>query len=294
MHTCSQHSQVPAQFHCDTCGRYLCTECTEQSHALFICRHCGERAMPIGAPETQTPVQREKKQAHLRPYSLTDALTYPFRDAGGIFTLVGVVVLLLISSIADVCLFGFAIRVVLSLALAGLQFKIARTTMNGDYDVPHWTDWDFGELFLDWLAWMGVLVLQWGLVLAVVWEAGLFTIILSEPSPILWLAIAIAGWVGTALSIMGLGAAANYSRWHVVAIPHHVIAYKRCGGDAVAVTNLVYAAGAAIPIANLLAAPLPLVGTLFNITLGAYWALVLPHLSGLLFGRNEEDMDAIY
>ena len=41
-------------------------------------------------------------------------------------------------------------------------------------------------------------------------------------------------------------------------------------------------------------AALPLAGTVFGIAFGAYWTLVLPHLCGLLFGRNAEDMDAVY
>ncbi len=294
MRTCSQHSQVPAQFHCEGCNRDLCSQCIEESHALFICRLCGERAVAVGARPEQTPTQRRRAAATSRPYSLKEALTYPFRDTSGRFTLIGLVLLLFVAALAGACLVGTAIRIVLTLAIAGLQFKIVRTTMNGDYEVPNWTDWEIGELFLDWLAWMGVVALQWGLVVLVAWDYGLFRLILSEPSLLFWMMIALCGWLGTALSLMGLGAAANYGRWHVVAIPHHLLAFKRSGGDAVAITNLVFAAGALIPIAQMLVSPLPLVGTLFGTAAAAYWTLVLPHLCGLLFGRHDEDMDAIY
>jgi hypothetical protein len=175
-----------------------------------------------------------------------------------------------------------------------MQFKIVRKTMDGDYEVPYWTDWDFGELLADWLAWLAVFVWQWGLAVLVAWDYGLLNVFLSEPSLIFWLTIVLSVWVGTALAVMAMGAAANYGRWNVFAVPQHVVAYRRAGGDAVATTNVIFGLGAVIPVAQAMASAVPLAGTILGIAFGAYWSLVLPHLCGLLFGRNAEDMDAVY
>ena len=294
MQPCVRHSEVRAQFHCDACKRYLCAQCAEESHALFICAFCGERALPLGGGAEQTPTQRRQAAQVAKPYSFKDALTYPIRDSAGYFTMVGMVIILALAALAGACFTGIIFRAILSLAIAGMQFKIVRKTMDGDYGVPYWTDWDYGELLLDWLAWMVVGALQWGLIVLVALDRGLFDILFSEPSLLFWLVVAGCGWVGTALALMAMGAAANYGRWNVFALPHHVVAFKRAAGDAVATTNLVFGLTALVPIVKLLVSPLPLVGTILGIAIGAYWTLVLPHLCGLLFGRNAEDMDAVY
>jgi len=294
VYPCARHSEVPAAFHCDGCGRYLCPRCAEESHALFLCGVCGERALPLGAEAEQTPTRRKRKATVSRPYTYKDALSYPLRDTAGRVTLAGLVGLLTLAAFTRGCFFGLAIQIILTLAIAGMQFKVARKTMDGDYEVPYWTDWEFGELLLDWFAWLAVMVLQWGLIVAVALDYGLTSVLLEEPNLLFWLLVALCGWVGTALSLMGMGAAANYGRWHVFALPHHFVAFRRAAGDAVATTNLVYGGAAVIPVVQVLVSPIPLVGTIFGIALGAYWSLVLPHLCGLLFGRNAEDMDAVY
>jgi len=294
MNPCARHSEVPAQFHCDSCSRYLCPQCAPESHALFICAICGERALPLGASAEQTPTQRKQAVELARPYTLKDALTYPIRDTAGRFTLAGMVVLLALAAIAGTCFTGFIIQIILSLAIAGMQFKIARKTMDGDYEVPYWTDWDYQELFLDWLTWMAVIVMQWGLVIVVALDYGILNVLMSEPSLLFWLVMALCGWLGTALALMAMGAAANYGRWHVFGLPHHFVAFKRAGGDAVAITNLVFGLTALIPVVQIVVSPIPLAGTILGVALGSYWTLVLPHLCGLLFGRNAEDMDAVY
>ena len=81
---CSTHADQIASHQCDGCQQALCVQCFSQSHALLLCSHCGERALPIaGAGASTVHEQRQQSQvAEGLDYRLRDAWLYPFRGSG--------------------------------------------------------------------------------------------------------------------------------------------------------------------------------------------------------------------
>ncbi|MEJ2085409.1 MAG: B-box zinc finger protein, partial [Acidobacteriota bacterium] len=82
-HTCERHPETTASFQCDGCGKYLCSECAEEGHRLFFCALCGERALPLEAEAPATTPEHKRVGKRDAPYSLQEALLYPFRGLGG-------------------------------------------------------------------------------------------------------------------------------------------------------------------------------------------------------------------
>src|SRR3972149_4017283 len=79
---CGNHVSNEAAFRCDGCGRLLCAECVTEGHRLLFCKLCGERALPLEAEAPATVPERQRAAKIEAPYSLADALRYPFRGLG--------------------------------------------------------------------------------------------------------------------------------------------------------------------------------------------------------------------
>lgn len=295
---CAQHPETPAGFKCDSCERLLCSECTKEGHALFFCQVCGERAVPIGEAPASTPKEVKRQVTLTQPYSFQEALAYPFRGMGLFVTLGAPFVLLFVEFIGN---FGIGCMALIFFLmfwamLVGLQFKIVRSTADGDNELPDWPDFmDFGERFLDLLAYVMIFLLTVapvGIYLAIFGFSQLLTM---DPSLLFWMGFACCLWVGTALGVMAYGAAGIYDRIDVVRLPNHFVAFRAMGAEAVRVTNLIFGLQVAtFVIRAVLKGVSPILGSVVSGLIFLYLFLVGPHLMGLLFRRNRETAEEIY
>lgn len=296
---CAQHPGVPALYECDGCKRNLCSDCISSGHALLFCKVCGERALPLeGAPARAGGSTQEVKRlaALRRPYSLGQAFAYPFRGLG---------IFLFVAALA--CKGGLEIlvrygtgcyRFVLALGfwslMIGLQFKIVRSTANGENELPDWPDYfSWGERFHDILVYLILMLWQFGpaALYAYLFRAQIFT---TEPSLPFWIGFAPLVWVGIATGTLALGSVGKFMPDNVLRIDRHVLAFRACGRDAVTFTNLLFGLGAAVWLTRLGLAQVPIAGTIVAGILGTYWLFVSAHLSGLLFRRHFEAVAEIY
>ena len=294
MPNCAQHPDLPAVYSCDGCGQLLCGECIEESHALLLCRLCGERALPLDEEGPASTRELREERVLTAPYSFQDALFYPFRGTGIYLFVVTLMCFFACWVLSFFCLGGLA-YVVLWLLIAGLQFKIVRSTAAGDNQLPDWPDFtDLGGLVADLLTWLAINVLQFmPAVFYLFGRAGADT--LERPDPLIALAIAALGWVGTAVALMGFGAAGNYRRMNVLGFPQHFLAYMGSVPDSVHITN--YAFGlfvATTLLQTFFEGSLPILGTILSAVVGLYWIFMMPHLGGLIFRRHNKLMDRIY
>lgn len=317
MSTCAQHTDVPASYRCDGCGKTLCEECVEQSHALFMCRLCGELALPLGAagpgsapgePASRAPSSRPLTPRILRErrrreasYSLQEALLYPFRGTG-LYLYIGTVLILgvlwavgLVAGCASLIL-----RAGLWGLIVGLQFKIVRSTAEGDNEIPDWPDFtDIGTMIRDFATWIAIHSLQimammvYGAILGASLLGGLFGA--GEPKLFTWLVFAAFWWVAIAYTLMAFGAAGNYTRVHALFVHQHIPCFLACGADAVKITNLAFGFGAVVLVLRTaFESSVPLLGGVLSSLLGMYWVFLVPHLAGLLFRRHYDAMEARY
>jgi hypothetical protein len=296
--TCVQHPDVPALYGCDGCGKRLCGDCIEESHALFLCRLCGERALPLQEDRPASVKELAKERKLTGPYSLKDALSYPFRGTGlSLFlaVLFCTMVIWVLRILIFTGLVAGLLNFVLWLMIVGLQFKIVRSTSDGDDELPDWPDFfDFGSLIQDVATWLVI----YGVVIVAVAYYAAAGLIGSygnlEPRFDFWLGFAVVLWLGTAFAVMAYGAAGTYSRIRVLFVHRHVQGFLAAGADAVHVTNLAFGLGAAIFMIQPVLARVPLLGSALASVVGTYWVFLLPHLAGLVFRRHNKRMDQLY
>src|SRR5215203_7528349 len=145
---CAQHPGVDAAFRCEGCEKLLCQDCIKKGHALLFCSACGERAMPLEAGQPATVREVTRRQAISKPYSFQEALFYPFRGVGLYMFLATLVSLGFVSFLLQYS--GGCYSIVLAVGLwslmIGLQFKIVRSTAEGENQLPDWPEYmDWGE-----------------------------------------------------------------------------------------------------------------------------------------------------
>ncbi|MCH9651018.1 MAG: B-box zinc finger protein [Deltaproteobacteria bacterium] len=299
---CSEHPDAKAPFRCESCQRLLCDACIDEGHALQLCSHCGERALPVsGAPPTSLREQR-KQQVLDRPYSLKEAFLYPFRGLGAYVF----VAALLSFGLANFVLM-YSIFFILTLVfyifflafMASFQFKIVRTSADGDDELPDWPDFsDLWERLSDLLAVVAIWLLRYSLVFVLVLAVGLERLleVAMRPHQIwFWAALAICLWLGSALSVMAKGAAGTYDRIDLIQLHLHYKGFRGAGADAVTTTNLVFGVEALLLILSaVLSQGIPVLGSLIAGVLSVYWFLTGPHLIGVLFRRHRRLMDDLY
>ncbi len=292
--TCVEHPDAAALYLCDGCEKHLCEECIEESYALFLCRLCGERAMPLHAEQPASVKELKKRRAVDKPYSLKEALAYPFRGSGVYMfaaTLIASGILYVVTFMPG-CL-GLALRVGFWGLIVGLQFRIVRSTAEGENELPDWPDYtDVGKMFWDVLTWN---IIHFVIVAGVVWfmisgalQGGF------KPRIDFSIAIALVLWLSAAFMVMAYGAVGNYRRLKVFEVHNHVRGYLAAGADAVKITNLVFGLGILAFLLQGFLEAIPFAGAALSSIVGVYWLFMVPHLAGLLFRRNIDTMEKLY
>ncbi len=294
MANCVQHPEVVAPYYCDGCRQLLCGECIEESHALLLCRLCGERALPLDQEGPTSSRQLHQERVLSAPYSFQEALFYPFRGTG-LYMFIATLVSFFACWVLSFFCVGALAYGALWLLIAGLQFKIVRSTAAGDNVLPDWPDFtDFGGLIADLVTWWAINLLQ--LVPVIFYLFGRATQDPDvKPDPVVWLAIAALGWVGTAVALMGFGAAGNYRRIKVLGFHQHLLGYMGSVPDSVHITNYAFALFVATSfLQSFFEGSIPVLGTILSGVVGIYWIYMMPHLGGLLFRRHNKLMDNVY
>lgn len=295
---CSTHADRVAIYHCDGCDRTLCPDCVQQSHVLFLCRLCGERALPIGGVAPATVKEHAKRQKLSRAYSLPQAFLYPFRGLGLYLFLATLVTMAFVEFVGRFGLGCLAIFVVLGFwsLMVGIQFKIVDATARGDDELPDWPDYlSIGERIPDILAYVGIVLLQFGPLVAYFFLAGPERLFTERPNLAYWIGFAVFGWLGAAIAIVALGAAGRFGPGAAVRIDLHFKAFVASGRDALVIADLVFVLGVIVWLARVtLTAAVPLAGAAVAGTLGAYWIFTSAHLAGLLVRRNSDAFEALY
>jgi len=294
---CAQHPDVQAAFRCESCERLLCADCVQESHALFLCKVCGERALPLSADRAATVRERRREESITRPYATTEAFGYAFRGMGKFLFLATLVSMAFVEFIVR---FGFGcLPIVIALAfwalLIGLQFKIVRTTSDGDDELPDWPEYfDWGERFREILVYLWVSFLQFAPLaayLAVFGGAGLDR---RDPSLVFWIGFAVVGWLGAGVALFGFAAAAMVGGGAAMRIDRHLSGFFAAGGEAVTMTNLVFTLGVVVFVARSVLSAVPLAGAAVAGTLGAYWLFTSAHLVGVLVRRRRSLFRELY
>jgi hypothetical protein len=298
---CAAHPQSVARFQCDSCRKLLCDACIEESHRLLLCRHCGERALPLDAdaPATTTERREAARPAAAGPYGLRDTLLYPFRGSGPLMFAISLIAAGITTFLVRYSIFGCAALVLWLLwmtLLIGIQFKIVESTAKWENELPDWPEYfSVGERVIEVLTYLAIVLLNFGPIAAFVIAFGGQGLMTSEPSLAFWLGAATALWLGTALSVMAWGGAALHWRRSAVRIDHHVRGLLATGGDGLKTVNLTFALCGLVVLARaLMSKHLPLVGILASGVLGIYWTFVAPHLVGLLFRRHAAALHQVY
>jgi hypothetical protein len=295
---CAQHPETAAVYACDGCQRQLCDQCITAGHALLFCKVCGERAIPLAgsAPAARSSVDLKRRAAINLNYRLSQAFLYPFRGMGKYLFLAALVcqggVEILLRFGINLLRFGFAFG--FWSLLVGLQIKIARSTSQGEDELPDWPDYhSLGERFFDILVFLILQLWRYGPV-ALYLFVGRGMVFTTEPNLLFWLGAAVLGWIGAATATAALGAVGKFDPDQVLRLDLHVRALRACGGDAVTLVNLIFALDLAVWLARLGLAQIPLAGAAVAGILGTYALFVSAHLSGLLFRRNAAAVDEIY
>jgi hypothetical protein len=293
---CAQHPGVDAAFRCEGCAKLLCQDCIKKGHALLFCSQCGERAMPLEAGQPATVKEVARRQAISKPYSFQQALFYPFRGVGLYMFLATLVSLGFVSFLLQYS--GGCYSIVLAVGLwslmIGLQFKIVRSTAEGEDQLPDWPEYmDWGERLGDILLYLVVAILQFFPVIAFS-LLNMGKLLNPEPSLLFWAGFALFAWLGMALGTVAFGAAGRFNRSSVMRIDLHLKALKIGGVDTVTATNLAFAIGISLFVTRALLQQIPYVGAAAAGVLGAYWTFTSAHLAGVLFRRHILELEKVY
>jgi hypothetical protein len=285
---CSTHPAAPAVFRCEACGRLLCEECTQKSHALFLCRPCGERALPLDGAAPVTVQEHERRERRAKPYAISRAFAYPFRGMGLYLFLASLVCLAFVEIFG-----GFAF--VLWILMVGIQFKIVDTTANGEDELPDWPNYmAFWEWFPDVLAYLGIAILQFGPIVGYAYLIGPENLVWGEPNLLIWIGCAFCAWLGCALALTALAAAGRFGPEAAIRVDLHGKAFLAAGRDALVIADLVFVLGIVVFLARSALSVIPLAGAAAAGVLGAYWLFTSAHLAGLMVRRHAAAFEAIY
>ena len=293
---CAQHPGVNAAFCCEGCAKFLCHDFIKKGHALLFCSQCGERAMPLEAGQPATVKEVARRQAISKPYSFQQALTYPFRGAGLLMFIAALVSLAFVSVLLEFS--GGCYSMILAAGLwslmIGLQFKIVRSTAEGDDDLPEWPEYmDWGERIGDILVYLVITLLQFSPVVAYT-LLNMGKVLTPEPNIAFWAGFALLAWLGTALGTVAWGAAGRFDRINVLRIDLLLKALKIGGADTVTATNLVFAFTVLLFVVRTLLQQVPYAGAAVAGILGAYWTFTSAHLAGVLFRRHILELEKVY
>jgi hypothetical protein len=292
--TCAVHAGVAAVYRCEGCERSLCPDCVQHSHALLLCKSCGERALPLSDEHGATVREAKVQAAVAKPYALREAFRYPFRGMG--VYMFGAT--LISMAVANFVLFiGWGgLAALLWVLMVALQFKIVDTSARGETELPDWPEYlAFGQQLLNLLTYGFLGFVQFAPLVAYFFLFGGFERVLSdEPSFVFWLGFAIFAWAGAAVWVVAFGAAGHYGLSQSVRLDLHLRALAGSKRDALLFANIVFPLGTGFFVLRSLLDQSPLLGAAIAGTLGAYWVFVSAHLAGLIVRRNLRKFDAIY
>ncbi len=298
---CVRHSGRAATYACEGCDHGLCPECVDESHRLFLCPLCGERALPIADDPAITGPRVRMQAGHQRRVPLVESMRYPFRGLGG-YGYWGFLVLWLpvvwLGTIQGLGWGAAVLRLILLSLIPGLILKIIRTTYDGADELPEWPDVSdlvarFGESAL------GLFVLLIGLT-----PAGLILHFAActpaaavsgtwEPSCHLLffvgLVVAVLWWTA-ALASMTL----YDSNWYALRFGLHARLLARTWPDCLLTALSISALFATSSLLHGLLAEVPLAGAVASAALGIYALMLAPHWIGLLFRRHLPAVEDLY
>jgi hypothetical protein len=295
---CTFHPDVAAAYRCEGCEKLLCPSCVQQSHALLLCKGCGERALPLSDLHGATVREVKAQEAVAKPYDLKEAFRYPFRGLGGSMFLATLVSMAFVNFLLLVgwgCYPLFLAAFFTSLMIA-LQFKIADTSARGETELPDWPEYlEVRERLID-LATYGFLAfVQFAPLVAYFFLfGGPEKVFATEPSFVFYLGFALFAWAGAAFWVVAFGAAGHYGRASSLRLDLHLKALAGAKRDGLVFANIVFPLGIAMLVARALLEQLPILGSALAGVLGAYWVFVSAHLAGLIVRRNLRAFDSIY
>ncbi|MCB1034810.1 MAG: hypothetical protein KDD47_13345 [Acidobacteria bacterium] len=254
--------------------------------------------MPLDLQAPSSPKEVKHQAALNQPYGFADAMAYPFRGMGLYVSIGTPFVLMFVEFIGNFgigCLW-FPVLLLFWSMLVGLQFKIVRSTADGDNELPDWPEFtDFGERAMDLLAYLIIALITVGPVGIYLAIFGFRHLLTMEPSLLFWIGFVCCLWAGTALGTMAYGSGGIYDRVDVLRLPHHFLAFREMGAEAVRVTNVIFGLQTAtLVVRAVLKGMSPLLGSAVSGVIFLYWFLVSPHLMGLLFRRNRQIVERIY
>lgn len=291
MASCAQHPDIHAPYRCEGCEKYLCDQCIEESYRLLLCKQCGERALPLeqDRPATTEQLSKARTRAASANYTFKDALSYPFRG-GSKWMFIAALVVYWLSNLRSIYL-----TILMSMLLAALQFHIVRRTVNGEDELDDWPDFsawtDFIPDLFAWIILEGSVRITLGLYLGVGFVGGFMGF---EPSLLGAMVMALILWFLSAFQVMGYGAVANYSLWHLFWVHLHIIGYAKTLGDALKYTNLVFGLRGVVFLIQGALAEVPYMGAILSTGISVYFIFLVPHFSGLLFRQHEDLLDDLY
>jgi hypothetical protein len=296
--TCAFHPDAAAAYRCEGCDRLLCPSCVGQSHALLLCKGCGERALPLADTHGATVREVKLQEAVAKPYPLQEAFSYPFRGLGGYMFLATLVSMAFVNFLLVVgigCL-PLLIAFLFATLLIALQFKIADTSARGETELPDWPEYlALWDRVIDLLTYGFLAFVQFAPLVAYVFLFGgperVFT---DEPSFVFYLGFAIFAWAGAAFWVVAFGAAGHYGRAASLRLDLHFQALASAKRDGLLFANIVFPLGLGFLVLRGLFEQLPILGAALSGIVGAYWTFVSAHLAGLIVRRNRRSFDAIY
>gem|GEM_PF-1085755 len=302
---CSTHPQATALYRCDGCQRLLCEDCCEQGHRLVFCRHCRERGVSLD-PSVPNEKAREAKIAREAPYSLLDALAYPFRGPGAylfwsMLAMLGVfAVARQIPGLAILALVGgFLLGLVVLWTLPATLFAIIRTTYKGENELPDWPE--FGELsertseVIGFLL-CGLIALLPGSTIAVLVGCPPVEWALGTAGPACWLLLLVHMVVTVVLWIPALGAVGVFGENSLAfRFDQHLRAIREMGDEfwrvaAAIIALLIF--GQAVSFAILFR--VPFLGSVISVMTGLYTWFTASHLVGVLFREHHDLAERVY
>jgi hypothetical protein len=299
---CVAHPEVAATFHCDGCGRLLCSACVEQGHRLLFCRHCRERALPLDASLPATVPELKRAAARARPTTWLEALTYPLRGQGSMvfWAYLGLMIAFVLLSVFPLAgLLTFAFRLLIGLLMPGLLYAIVRRTAEGDDELPDWPDiGDAGERLREVFTFVGTIAVTLvPAALALRLSGCALVDLLSDAqgaASCRW-TVAVGLMLGLPLAVPMFGSLAVYQHLDLLLrLDLHLRALAATGRDGVSTVLLTYAVLAASRLLGFALHGFPLLGGALAAAVAAYGTFAGAHLVGLMFRKHAAALDAIY
>ena len=243
--------------------------------------------------------KRSWSRQRTAPYSLRDALAYPFRGLGRFVFWGYVIVLVLFAFLGSVPGLGCAVllmRMLILLMLPGLLFAIVRTTADGETELPDWPDWSAaGQRLFEWFGALLAFAVSIVPLVVVLFALGCGLEEIGELRPACSLGVLIGSVLGAAIWIPAFGSVAvEWNPWMALRLDLHLRAFASVGADGWKTLGLLVALLVTRQILGLILMPIPLLGGLAQIVVATYTLLMGAHFIGLLFRRHAATLDGIY